>query len=397
VIERTARISAIRASESTQRSDALHDAPPTWVPPTPAPGRPSRARTGPYDVFDRDAGPFTPTEAQIFPPTDVADASDLPFLRFAQLGAVVVILAFLGGLVVFRTVLGPEGQTALVAPASTEAALAAAALAPLPSAAPVPASQATAPPPASAGPSSLAPPVLADSLTPPAPSLPPARPLPPDGAAELRDAPSPAGLSAADLPRSPVLATAAVPGAWAPPVRLVDTAIGERASKGRLSAADRTLLEAIDGTHPDYTRSRVWLYDDATARRSLPDRKRYIDQLMRVPDNATNPVYLLDAAEVAIALEDWSTALSFSRKAEQHWARLPSAAAFNRKAMMYEQQATAWYGLFVRSGNKDADDLDQSLRAWQKYREHVSSRDPGLTARADAQIARLSGLGPKVQ
>lgn len=403
VIERTARSSAMRNPESTQRSDAIRgtEAPPTWVSPTPVPGRSVASRPGPYDGFDHDTGPHTPTEAQIFPPTDVSEMGELPFLRFAQLGAVVVMIAFLGGLIVFRTVLGPGDELAVVSaeptpPAAAEpSTLSLAVQQPPPDLAPI-AHPAAVPAEASLQVGALvqAPP----SPTIAAPSIARPAPLPLD-LSPTNPASSPT-IPAADPtppPRPTVLAGVAPSAAWAPPVRLVDTSIGERAAKGRLSGTDRATLEAIDTAHPDYTRARVWLYDDATARRSLTDRKRYIDQLMRLPENATNPVYLLDAADVALALEDWSTALSLSRKAEQHWSRLPSAAAFNRKAMMYEQQATAWYGLFVRSGNKDADDLDQSLRAWQKYRDHVSSRDASLAARADAQIARLSGLGPKVQ
>lgn len=400
VIERTARSSAMRNPESTQRSDAIRgtEAPPTWVSPTPVPGRP--ARPGPYDGFDHGSGPHTPTEAQIFPPTDVSEMGELPFLRFAQLGAVVVMIAFLGGLIVFRTVLGPEEEPAIASAEPDPLAAAAppthvlSALQP-----PLPDHAAPAAPTAMPAEAPLQGGAIAQAPATPPTGAPPGKgALPASNALDLSAGNAAPAIPAADLPpHQPALTGAAPPAAWAPPVRLVDTSIGERAAKGRLSGSDRATLEAIDTTHPDYTRARVWLYDDATARRALPDRKRYIDQLMRLPENATNPVYLLDAADVALALEDWSTALSLSRKAEQHWSRLPSAAAFNRKAMMYEQQATAWYGLFVRSGNKDAEDLDQSLRAWQKYRDHVSSRDAGLAARADAQIARLSGLGPKVQ
>jgi hypothetical protein len=70
---------------------------------------------------------------------------------------------------------------------------------------------------------------------------------------------------------------------------------------------------------------------------------------------------------------------------------------FNRKAMIYEQQAASWYGMFVTSDGKNPDALDQAIRAWQRYRQHVSTRDANLAARADDQIARLTDIGQRVQ
>lgn len=187
-------------------------------------------------------------------------------------------------------------------------------------------------------------------------------------------------------------------GGWTPPLRLDDpSGLAARASEGRLTESDRTLLEGLDLYHPDFTRARVWLYEDATKRSVLAERKRHVQALMRLPENTYNPVFLIEEAQVAIASKDFETALSRARRAEQHWARLPSSAVFHKKATIYEQQAAAWYGLFVGSEGDDIDALNQSIRAWERYRQHVGTRAPDLAARADEQIARLSDIQRRVE
>ena len=149
--------------------------------------------------------------------------------------------------------------------------------------------------------------------------------------------------------------------------------------------------------HADHSRARVWLYDDATVRGALSERRTHLRELMRNPENQYNPVFLTEQAQVALAFKDYREALDAARRAEQHWARLPSSAVFQRKAMIYEQQAAAWYGIFVASDGAELDALHQSIRAWQRYRQHVSSRDPALAARADDQITRLNDIQARVE
>ena len=129
-----------------------------------------------------------------------------------------------------------------------------------------------------------------------------------------------------------------------------------------------------------------------TPPRVLPERQQHIKALMGLPENTYNPVFLVEEAQVAIATKNYDQALDKARRAEQHWARLPSSAVFHRKAMIYELQAGAWYGLWGKSGGDDPDALLQSIRSWERYRQHVSRRDPALAARADEQITKLSGL-----
>jgi hypothetical protein len=129
----------------------------------------------------------------------------------------------------------------------------------------------------------------------------------------------------------------------------------------------------------------------------LADRKRHIDALMKSEEHQSNPVFLTEAAQVALAYKDFEGALAYARKAEQHWARLPSSAVFKRKAMIYEQQGASWYGIFVRSDATDMDALHQSIRAWQRYRQHVQERDAGLTERADVQLSKLTDIQARVE
>jgi hypothetical protein len=186
-------------------------------------------------------------------------------------------------------------------------------------------------------------------------------------------------------------------GDWTPPTRLDAESLAPRAAAGKLSGDDRALLEGIASSHPDFSRAKVWLYDDATARGVLADRKRHIDALMKSEEHQSNPVFLTEAAQVALAYKDFEGALAYARKAEQHWARLPSSAVFKRKAMIYEQQGASWYGIFVRSDATDMDALHQSIRAWQRYRQHVQERDAGLTERADVQLSKLTDIQARVE
>lgn len=205
--------------------------------------------------------------------------------------------------------------------------------------------------------------------------------------AETRPTTAPADTRPVVAP--PPASTPPADAGWQAPTRLSDT-LGTRAAQGRLTADDRALLEGLPTTHPDYSRGRVWLYDDATSRGALAERKRHIDALLAQPENTSNPVYLTEAASVALARRDWSTALAHAKKAEAQWARSPSAALYGRQSVLYEQQARALDGLY---GQRPSDELRrQTMTAWERLKAHVTSRDARLAAEADAQISRLAAL-----
>jgi serine/threonine protein kinase len=341
------------------------------------------------------------------------EGRDLSLSRFAAISVAALLVAFVGGVLISSSLTGALDRPATPAVAVTPPT------APLPPVVVVDASppvEALAPPPVevlSAPPAvavaEVAAPVPAatpPALQPPAstlaPAASPASAAPP--VALVAKAPpreAPAAVTLPTAPTPPVrLAMASTPPSdaeWTPPTRLDTETLAPRAAAGKLTSDDRALLEGIAASHPDYSRAKVWLYDDATARGALADRKRHIDALMRSEEHQSNPVFLTEAAQVALAYKDFEGALAYARKAEQHWARLPSSAVFKRKAMIYEQQGASWYGIFVRSDATDMDALHQSIRAWQRYRQHVQERDAGLTERADAQLSKLTDIQARVE
>jgi serine/threonine protein kinase len=398
--ERTAR-SSIVIQETTGRMSALPPAPPTFVPPNPTP---------------------TPTVSPpLLPPTqppldgtmDETPVNELPAARIlVMMGAFVLVAIFVGYTI--SLVLRPEAEPVSPPPKAVVSVNPPAVEPPKtqPTTAPIPAPEV----PVAAPSVAAVDPIAAVDAIPAAPPVtapvtrPPDGPLRVDPATVTEPIPAVQPKTPTRPTEQPVLATvdptrlvtpppAPVPDAeWAPPKRLADVeGVGERAARGKLTTGDRELLEGIDINHPDFTKARMWLYDDATARNVLSERKRHIEALMRLPENTYNPVYLTEAAGVSIAYKDYETALARARKAELHWARLPSQAVFSRKAMIYEQQAAAWYGLYVQSDGADAEALGQAIRAWQRYKQHVGTRDARLAARADEQITKLTDIQQRVQ
>ena len=69
---------------------------------------------------------------------------------------------------------------------------------------------------------------------------------------------------------------------------------------------------------------------------------------------------------------------------------MPSDLIFSRKIMIYETQAKAWYGIHVKSEGDDVDALRASIRAWNTYKRHASTKSRlDLVKRADGQIQKL--------
>jgi hypothetical protein len=140
------------------------------------------------------------------------------------------------------------------------------------------------------------------------------------------------------------------------------------------------------------------LYQDAKARRSNNSRSRYLDALMRVPENRYKPELLVEQAELAIVNVDYDVALSSAQLAERHWARLPSDLVFTRKAMIYEIQAAAHTGKFYASDGAELDELEHAIRDWERYRQHVGTKHRAdLEQRADERLAQLYDMQQRLE
>lgn len=125
--------------------------------------------------------------------------------------------------------------------------------------------------------------------------------------------------------------------------------------------------------------------------------KRALDDLMVLPENRYNPLYLSELAQWYVNAGRYEQALEAANKAEQYWARLPSSQVFEKKAEIYEAQAAAWQGLFYRSED-DMELLEKAIRHWRKYREHVASRSrTDLARHADDQLAKLEDIQHRLQ
>ncbi len=164
------------------------------------------------------------------------------------------------------------------------------------------------------------------------------------------------------------------------------------ADDGRLSSSDVMSLEMVGLDDPAYTRSRALLLMNAQRNGDDSAAKRYLDQLMLLPENQYNPVYLSDLGRYLVNHKQYSAALQKADLAERYWARLPSELVFSKKAEIYETQAAAWQGRFYQSED-DMELLEQAIRHWQKYRDHVQTKSRSdLARRADTELAKLEDI-----
>lgn len=171
----------------------------------------------------------------------------------------------------------------------------------------------------------------------------------------------------------------------------------DAAKKGKLQSTDVAVLELIDTNAPDYTRSRALLLMNAQRRNDDRSTRRYLDQLMVLPENQYNPVYLVDFARWHVNQGEYDKALEKAGLADRHWARLPSELVFSKRAEIYEIQAAAYQGKFYKS-DEDQDLLANAIEGWERYRRHVSTKArTDLQQRADAEIARLQDIKEKLQ
>ncbi len=169
------------------------------------------------------------------------------------------------------------------------------------------------------------------------------------------------------------------------------------ASKGKLDPSAIMALETVEQTDPDFTRARTLLFMDAERRKDTRSSARYLAEIMSVPENRYNPIFLVEQARSEIRSGSYKRALASANKAEQYWARLPSELVFTKKAEIYEIQAAAAQGLFYASEG-DQELLQESIRLWQRYRDHVSTKGrKDLAAKADTELATLHELSAKLK
>ena len=129
----------------------------------------------------------------------------------------------------------------------------------------------------------------------------------------------------------------------------------------------------------------------------VAEARRYLDELMALPENQYNPVFLSDLARWYVNHGDYERALARAQTAERYWARLPSELVFAKKAEIYEVQAAAWQGRFYRTPEQ-LDYLDNAIRTWERYEAHVATKArTDLQTRARNEIARLQSLREKLQ
>lgn len=169
------------------------------------------------------------------------------------------------------------------------------------------------------------------------------------------------------------------------------------AAKGSLTASDVMALETVQVEDGSYTRSRALLLMNAQRKGDDAATKRYLDQLMLLPENQYNPIYLSDLGRYHVNRKQYETALEKATLAERYWARLPPELVFSKKAEIYETQAAAWQGRFYKSGS-DLELLEQAIRHWQKYRDHVETRSRSdLARKAEAELAKLEDIKRRLQ
>ncbi|RME25553.1 MAG: hypothetical protein D6798_08675 [Deltaproteobacteria bacterium] len=166
----------------------------------------------------------------------------------------------------------------------------------------------------------------------------------------------------------------------------------DAANAGRLTRSDVMALEMVGLDDPAYTRSRALLLMNAQRKGDDAAIKRYLDQLMMLPENQYNPIYLSELGRYLVNHKQYDAALEKANLAERYWARLPPELVFSKKAEIYETQAAAWQGRFYQSED-DLELLEQAIRHWQKYRDHVQSKSRSdLARRADAELAKLEDI-----
>lgn len=169
------------------------------------------------------------------------------------------------------------------------------------------------------------------------------------------------------------------------------------AKNGRLGESEVMMLELVEDNDPSYTRSRALLLMNAEQKGDSRAVKRYIDQLMVLPENQYNSVYLSKKATYYANSGSYQSALDVANEAERYWARIPPELVFSTKADIYATQAASWQGLFYKDG-EDLDLLDNAIRGWEKYRRHALTKaDTSMARKADTEIEKLEDIRSRLE
>ncbi|MFZ5475507.1 MAG: hypothetical protein ACOZNI_01925, partial [Myxococcota bacterium] len=244
-------------------------------------------------------------------------------------------------------------------------------------------------------------PYVADAYTPPPRASTPA-PAPKATSSAPAPAPKPTATASSRPAPAPV---APAPSAFdAPPdVSVEETPVSDLeqyadpAKKGKLDSVGISVLEMVDVGDPQYTRSRALLLMNAQRKGDDKATKRFLDQIMLLPENQYNPVFLTDLARWHANHGDYERALEKANLAERYWARIPPELVFTKKAEIYEIQAASWQGRFYKS-DEDQDMLVQAIKHWERYRQHVSTKSRAdLQKRADVELAKLNDIRERLQ
>ncbi|MEM6929249.1 MAG: hypothetical protein AAF602_20080 [Myxococcota bacterium] len=167
---------------------------------------------------------------------------------------------------------------------------------------------------------------------------------------------------------------------------------------GQLTGGPAQRLAEVEIDDPQFTRARTLLYLNAKKRGQIEERRGHLGLLMTKPENKYSPVLLVEHAQDAMEQKQYGEALERAKVAEQHWARMPPALVFTRKALIYEIEALAHTGLFYESEGRDVNELRGAIRGWERFQRHVSTKGrDDMAARAEQQLERLRQLEERLQ
>ena len=213
-------------------------------------------------------------------------------------------------------------------------------------------------------------------------------------------APRPTGMI---RPTAPVAAS--IPSVAAPadasltltPAALNFDSIATDARAGRLRSEDAAALSALPVSDPGYTRAQALLLSNAEKKGDGAAAERALQALFTLPENTYNPQFLAADARYQVNKGQYDKALARAQTAERYWSRLPPSQSFATRTQIYEVEAAAWQGKFYGS-NADMTALDNAIRGWNRYREHVASANRAdLEKSAEAQITKLEDIRVRLQ
>jgi len=136
----------------------------------------------------------------------------------------------------------------------------------------------------------------------------------------------------------------------------------------------------------------------ASAFETRAAEKRYLDELLSLPENAYNPAVLIDVGRYELNHKQYGKALERANLAERHWQRLPPEVIAERKAQIYELQARSSRGLLNNTDDeaRQRELVDQCVRYWRRYAQQVSA-DAASTEKANAEIAALEDIRRRLE